>query len=154
VLGVFCAALTIWLWRIQPEPTNNKLRLNVIGLPSGEFAFLDPHILSGELSLGHSATGTIRLRNETGRAQHVRIRGKPTEPEVGKTLRVEVKAGTTTIFHGDVDGLSQWVADPVPIKSGRVEEISVKTSVQRQPDGSLNGLGQDVTVAVEVQRGG
>jgi hypothetical protein len=154
VLGVACAALTIWLWRIQPEPNNNRLRLNVVGLPSAEFAFLDPNILRGELSLGHSATGTIELRNQTGRTLHVRIRGKPTEPEVGKTLRIDVKAGTTTIFHGDIEGLGDWVADPIPIKSGKVEKLDVKTSVQRQPDGSLDGLGQDVTVTVEVQRSG
>jgi hypothetical protein len=154
VLGVACAALTIWLWRIQPEPRNNRLRLNVVGLPSAEFAFLQPNILQGELSLGRPASGVIELRNQTGRTQRVLIRGKPTEPEVGKTLRVEVKAGTTTIFYGSIDGMGQWVADPVPIKSGKVEKIDVKTSVERQPDGSLDGLGQDVTVTIEVQRSG
>jgi hypothetical protein len=130
------------------------LTVKVVTVPSAEFQFDRTKVIYGEIRPGNIAAGAVLLRNETGRQQRVRIRGGASEPDVGKTLRVRITAGTTTVFNGDVDGLESWTSDPVPIKSGRVETISVQASLQRSPDGSLQGLGQEVTVSLEVQRSG
>jgi hypothetical protein len=154
LLGVVGAALAIWLWRIPPDYADNRLGVKVITLPSAEFQFDRSRVIYGDVTPGAVAAGAVRLRNETGRQQHVRIRGGASEPDVSKTLRVRITAGTTTVFNGEVQGLQSWTSDPVPIKSGKVETIGVQASLQRSPDGSFQGLGQEVTVSLEVQRSG
>ncbi len=149
--GILAATALLLFARIGPDTEGDRLDVNLVAIPSGEFD-VEPKtvIRNARLKPGSpAAAGVMKVRNQTGRKAMASFRAEPSVPDVGRTLYVRATVQGKTIFEGALEDLEEWVQIPVAIQPGKDQTVGLSTRVKRS-DRPIHGLSQDVTVSVEV----
>lgn len=118
-------------WRIPAGSGIGGLDLMMTVDPTGELQITPagPVFFANGLTpgqSGHGALGAFEVRNRTGSTLDVRLRALPSSHTVDGSLRVEIRAGTTQVFSGDVGELRTWTGSAIRLASGASEAISIR----------------------------
>lgn len=134
-LALGAAASTALLVTAQiPRPAGAlDAALTLTSAPTGELAVepLGTVMQSGRLAYGApAARATLRVRNQTGRAQRVTLRALPQtgELDAGTRIRVTARAGATELFDGSL-GTLRTGSRPVRIEPGGTTQLRITASV-------------------------
>src|SRR5581483_588558 len=100
---------------------------------TGELA-VDPaapatFIEAPELRPGDLARGSLRMRNQTGRREAVRLRLVPSSHELDRILRVEIRSGNQTIASGPLGSMAGGAGDPIVLAPGAQAGVCIAVSL-------------------------
>ncbi len=145
-LGLTIAGGALLSWRIPPGTGTLGTDVIIASQPSGEIAVTPTgpfvsgiHMEPGAQDSG--STGTIKVRNQTGRTLQVHLRGLPSTVDLDALLWVQIDAGERELFRGPVGGLRAWTLESFSLRPGQRQTVSVQTwlpsSVQTGYEGRI-----------------
>jgi hypothetical protein len=75
---------------------------------------------------GRSISGRVTVANQTGRLLIVRVRALPNTKELNSVLRVQLRAGTRTLYAGSLEGLAQRGTAPFELARGQSRSLRLR----------------------------
>jgi hypothetical protein len=96
---------------------------------------------------GRDARGKLRLRNVTGSDLRVRLRGLPSNRDLDRLVRVELRAGGHELFRGSLARLRRWTR-PAPLAVRDTLSVSARAWI---PAGAGDVEGREADVTVEAR---
>jgi hypothetical protein len=111
--------------------------------PTGELAVspIGPFLKGSDLRPGGKpATGTMKVRNQTGTTLSVELRALPNLDDLDDVLQLEITAKQGVLFRGDLGDLRRG-AEPVTLRPGRSQSLYFQAWIPAQaPRGSEGDL--------------
>ena len=149
--GLAVAAAFLVLARVPADDTPVGAEATLVARAPGEL------LISGSRSFlrgrdlvqgGAAASGRLTLRNITERAQEVRMRLVPSNPELDKALRVEVEDAGSPLAVGALGELRRWSRFALRLRPGERRRLDGRASIA---SGAPDYEGRAVKVTVELQ---
>jgi hypothetical protein len=90
---------------------------------------------SGMRAGARPAQGSFRLHNQTARPLRVRLRARPSIPDLDALLELRVTAGRHELFEGRLRDLRRWTRAPLLLRSGEARRLAVRAWLPRGAHG-------------------
>ena len=151
--GLGVALVLLMTWRVPATSGTLGADVKLVATPPGELtlkpagAFLEAR---GLVAGGRAASGSLELRNITGRRLAVRLRLLPSSSDLDRALRVELDDAGTAIAAGPLGGLRRWSRRHVEIEPGGSRRIEARALIARG-GGDYEGRIADVTVELRAR---
>ena len=148
--GLVVVIVALYAWRVpaSPGPMPGANVMFVAG-PTGELEVSPTgRFLAGSdlRPAGRMITGTLAIRNQTGRKLDVRLRALPNLDDLDHLLQVEVSGSEGVLFRGDLGGLREWT-DPITLRRGQGQSLSFQAWLV--PEATSGYEGDDASVTME-----
>ncbi len=135
-LGLVVVALALVAWRLPTVRPDLGAEAAFSATPTGELevrpagVFLDAKDL---VPGGALSTGSLAIRNQTGKTLLVSLRALPAARDLDELLSVELTNGPTTFFRGTLSGLRGWTR-PLRLRSGERAPLRLRVAVPASVD--------------------
>jgi hypothetical protein len=132
LLGVALAGAALLAWRVQggSGTLGANVRVDAVQTGSVGVAPLSPFIDVSSLLPGHSASGRVRLRNQTGVTLRVRLTPHPSAPDLDGLLRIAIGGGRVLrLAPGEMRSLRVTVSLPAGLRAGyeaRIVDVTLQ----------------------------
>jgi hypothetical protein len=110
-------------------------------LPAGQFL-----AGTGLRPMGPPATGTVKVRNQTGRVLAVRLRAQPDGPDLDGILQVEISTNGEVVFRGDLGRLHTWTGRLLLLRPGKGQSLTFRAWIPLGVNGGYVGRVDTVSV--------
>jgi len=148
-VGLAVAIVALHTWRIPSGP-GPLLGADVVFTagPTGELGVSPAGRFVAGTDLrpsGRTLTGTLEIRNQTGKKLAVQLRAVPNLDDLDRILEVKISGRQGPLFQGDLEGLRRWTS-PVFIRPGRGQSLSFRAWMLPRAPGGYEGDDTSVTV--------
>lgn len=152
LLGVALAGAALLGWRVPGGSGTLGANVRVDALQTGAVgvAPLRPFIDVASLLPGHSAGGSVRLRNQTGVPLAVRLSALRSAPDLDGLLRITIGAGRAGAL--DDGPLGPARTRPLRLDPGETKTLSVAIALPRTLRAGYQGRIVDVTLQIDSAR--
>ncbi|MEX2196213.1 MAG: hypothetical protein WD844_13085 [Thermoleophilaceae bacterium] len=149
-LGAGLAVAALASARVPAGAGELGLDLTVAATATGELGVTPPGPairVAGMRPGSGAATGTVAVRNQTGRRRALRLRALPSSAEVDRALRVRASAGGAVLYDGELGGMRRWTSRAIELGSGATATLTLRAWL---PEGATRWAGRIVDVPLEL----
>ena len=144
LLGVSAIAVAVATWRVPAGTGTPPAELVLTANQTGELAVSPAGTVLRHRELkpsgrSDSATARLRIRNQTAGKLRVALRVGGHSRDLDRLLRVEVEAGTTRLFAGQLEGLRAWTAKSFALERGAARGVRVRAWLPRSVTSGYEG---------------
>ena len=129
-LGIALAALAVVGWRVPRGTGTLGADVQFITLATGPLDLTPVGLIASGTDLrpvpGSVASGSVLVRNVTGRAQDVRVRAIASGPDLDPLLEVSLASDSATLYSGPLGGLRTWTVRGVRLASGQAARLRLR----------------------------
>lgn len=148
-VGLVLIGVALHSWRVPPG-TGPLLGADVAFTagPTGELEVSPAGRFLAGTDLrpsGRVLTGTLAIRNQTGRRLAVQLRALPNLDDLDHLLHVEISGSQEILFQGDLDALRTWTT-PLILRRGRGQSLSFRAWMLPQAPSGYEGDEAAVTM--------
>lgn len=136
--GFLISVVAILGWRVPHGSGKLGLDLQMSAAQTGELQVspLAPFLSGSGMKGGDARTGSFTVRNETGKALGVRLRGGADVRDADRSLRIRIAAGSEQIFAGSLGDLRTPTARALVVPRAGTRRIRVTALLpESAPDG-------------------
>lgn len=156
--GLALAIALLASWRVAAPGGVAGAEVAFTTMPPGELTVAGAGSLIRSRGLrpgGRPVTGRAKLRNIAGKRLAVRARLAPSNPDLDRLLRVELRAGDIDLAAGTLGELRRWSPRALRLDPGASSALSAKAWIPRGDGRGAAGRLVDVTVELRATpRGG
>ena len=157
VAGVALAALTFAGWRLPSTGHAGGARVTVGAVPTGTLSVsrTKPFVVASKLLPGkRAASGSFRITNIAAMPLLVRLRARPSVPDLDRQLRVELSAREAPVYRGSLAGLRSWKDAQTELPSGGRATLTARVWLPAGVSGGFQGHGAHIALQLGAQVAG
>jgi len=150
-VGVALALTALIAWRVPGGERTLGADVRIEALQTGEVGVAPLHPFASTPSLlpGHSLSGDVTLRNQTGVPLALRLRALPSVHDLDGLLVLHVSAGGRTLYDGNLDGLRTSGTRPFTLAAATARRLHVSASLPAGLRTGFQGRILDLSLQVE-----
>lgn len=154
LLGVLLATASLAAWRVPSGQKTLGAAVNVEALQTGAIGVLPLHPFVNAPSLlpGRTASGKVTLRNQTGVPMAVRLKALPSTHDLDSLLKVDVRAGSRSLYDGNLGGLRTTGTQPLRLAGGASSTLAVSASLPAEARSGYQGRLLDISLQIDAGR--